>query len=172
MKKIFVVGTTHDIQYGEKNKCAFYSYIKELCIAEGINVIAEEINDDAAYVVAKNICNDLSISHKIIDPNPGEYGSLGIKEYHKIVYEIMQEYGLKEPPSVKASTPDMILKKLSERIRLEHHHPRELEWLRRIEENNCWPTLVICGSAHFDSICDLFLEKGIKVVPKESNWMA
>lgn len=171
MKKVVVVGTNHDIQQGKKYKNEFFHYIKELCECEEIKVIAEEINDDAECVVARDVCNDLSIRHIIIDPNPKDYESLGIVQYHVVECSVMSEYCLKNTTSDENSTPVEELNEFRRRIALEHHIPREREWRKRIEENDCWPTLVICGSAHFESFCNLLEEKGIGVIKKDKNWV-
>lgn len=170
MRKVVVIGTNHDIQRGTIHKDRFFSYIKELCKCEEIKVIAEEI-DDAECVVARDVCNDLSIPHIIIDPHPDDYGSLGIKPRHVIMNSVMLSHGLKNSSFDENSTPPEALNELRQRIALEHHIPRELLWRKIIENNDCWPTLVICGSAHVESFCNLLEEKGISVIQKDKNWI-
>jgi hypothetical protein len=170
MKLVFVVGTNHGIQKGESRKDDFKSYITDLCIANNIIVIAEEINDDAEYVVAKDVCKQLDISHKIIDPNPRDYSSLGVTDYHRIEYEIMSKYDLELRPSIDNGSPHEALDEFESRKRFEHCHPREVEWLRRIQENDTWPALVICGADHFEPFCELLSQNDINTTPVESNW--
>jgi hypothetical protein len=170
MTSVFVVGTNHGIQRGESLKDDFKSYVTHLCLANNINVIAEEINDDAEYVVAKDVCEELSICHKIIDPNPRDYDRLGVTEYHKIVYEIMRRHDLELSPSIDNGSPQKALDEFESRKRVEHHRPREIEWLRRIQENDTWPVLVICGADHFDSFYKLLLQNGIKTTRADPNW--
>lgn len=172
MNKVVVLGTNHNIQQGKVNKDSFHSYIKELCVSEDIKVIAEEINDNATVAVAKNVCDELSIDHIIIDPNPLDYDSLGVTPYHKIEYQVMTKYDLEIPPSFENPTPDEASLEFNKRIANEHNHPREMEWWRRIESNNCWPVLVICGSAHFCSFCNLLSENGVEVIRNSKNWVA
>ena len=154
MKSVVVVGTNHDIQNGKSLKKDFELYLFDLCKKYDIQVIAEEINDDSNTIVAKSVSQNLGITHIIIDPNPTEYERLNIKEYHKIEYEVMS-----------SSIDNKTL-----RIRDEHHHPRELEWLKRILEHNTFPVLVICGSYHFESFSNLLSSNRLNVISTVSNW--
>ena len=94
MKVATVIGTNHGIQRGEYLKEEFKSYLTDLCEKNDIRAIAEEINDDADFVVAKCVCQDLGIDHKIVDPNPTEYVELGVKKIDVIDSEIMRLYDL------------------------------------------------------------------------------
>jgi hypothetical protein len=170
MKVAVVLGTNHGIQRGENRKDDFNYFLNDLCVKHNIRVIAEEINDDAELVVAKNVCQDLSIDHLIIDPNPTEYKELGIEEYHSIVNDVMNKYDLNVKPSNDSCKAPEALSEFEFRIRNEHHHPRETEWLNRIQQHDNWPVLVICGSNHFDSFCNLLSENDIRVTATESNW--
>lgn len=170
MKVATVIGTNHGIQRGENLKDDFKSYLIDLCEKSDIKAIAEEINDNADFVVAKYVCQDLGIDHKIIDPNPADYVELGIKKINVIEYEIMNIYDLESKPSTDNGTHSDALSEYESRIRNEHNHPREVEWLKRIQEHDKWPVLVICGSNHFDSFCSLLSGNGISVTFDESNW--
>ena len=170
MKVAVVVGTSHGIQRGENRKDDFKSLLNDLCEKHNIKVIAEEINDDADFVVAKNVCQDLSIDHLMIDPNPTEYEQLGINKYHIIEYEVMTTYDLDFKPSNDNGTPSDVLSEFESRIRNEHCRPREAEWLKRIQEHDNWPVMVICGSNHFEPFCNLLSDNDINVTTTESNW--
>ncbi len=170
MKVAVVVGTTHDIQRGENLKDDFKPYLIDLCKKYDIETIAEEIRDDANFVVAEDVCQDLGIYHKIIDPNPTEYDDLGVKEYHIIEREVMSRHYLDFKPSKDNGTPSDALSEFESRIRDEHCRPREAEWLKRIQEHDNWPILVICGSKHFESFCSLLSDNDIGVTTCESNW--
>lgn len=170
MKAAIVIGTNHGIQRGESLKDDFKSYLVDLCEKNDIKTIAEEINDNADFVVAKYICQDLGINHKIVDPNPTEYVELGIKKIDVIKNEIMNIYDLKSIPSTDDGTHSDALREYESRIRDQHNHPREAEWLKRIQEHDKWPVLVICGSNHFESFCSLLSGNDISITFGESNW--
>ena len=63
MNRVLVLGTNHSIQRGEVRKSDFHSFLTSLCQKESISSIAEEINDNAKLIVAKTVCNQLSINH-------------------------------------------------------------------------------------------------------------
>lgn len=170
MKVAVVVGTNHSIQRGENLKDNFKSYLINLCETHNIKTIAEEINENADFIVAKTVCQDLNIDHIIIDPKPTEYDKLGIKKYNTIEYQIMNIYNLDSRPSITNGTPNDALIEFESRLRDQHFHPREVEWLKRIQEHNNWPILVICGSNHFESFCNLLSDNHISVISCESNW--
>lgn len=170
MKVATVIGTNHGIQRGEYLKEEFKSYLIDLCEKNGIKTVAEEINDNADFVVAKCVCHDIGIDHKIVDPNPAEYVELGIRKHHVIKCEIMNLYELKSGHSIDDGTHPEALSEFKLRIRDQHNHPREVEWLKRIQEHNKWPVLVICGSDHFESFCNLLSGNDISVIFGESNW--
>jgi hypothetical protein len=168
MKKVILVGTNHQIQRGEKLKGCFEKYILNLAIKHEIKGVAEEINEDAELIVAKKICQKLSISHKIIEPNPKEYDELNIEHVHKINYEFCNYYYLESPPNDINSSPQ-VLKKYESRIQ-ETYRARENEWLKRILSLNTWPILVICGSNHFKPFSELLFQNKINVTFGESSW--
>jgi hypothetical protein len=170
MKVAMVIGTNHGIQRGEYLKEGFKSYLIDLCEKNDIKLIAEEINDNADFVVAKCVCQDLGIDHKIVDPNPTEYVELDIKKINVIEFEIMSLYDLESRPSTDIGTHPEALNEYESRIRDEHNHPREVEWLKRIQEHDKWPVLVICGSNHFESFCNQLSDNNISVTFGESNW--
>jgi len=170
MKIAVVVGTSHYIQIGKNQKDDFKSYLIDLCQQHNIKTIAEEINDDASFVVAKDVCHCLGIDHKIIDPNPTEYNELGVTHYHTIEYEVMNKYYLNSKPSTENDTPPEALSEFQSRIRNEHCRPREIEWLKRIQDYGHWPVLVICGSDHFEPFCALLSDNDITLTTGESRW--
>ncbi len=168
MKKAVILGTNHDIQEGKDLKEGFKSYLSKLIQQNGIKAVAEEIRDDLDFIVAKEVCEELSITHKIIDPNPAEYGNLGITPVGHIEYDIMNKYEISVLYAV--DTPHEALDEFEIRKRKEHHSIREEEWLKRILALNTWPVLVICGSAHFKHFSSLLSENDISVTESESNW--
>lgn len=170
MNRAVVLGANHSVQRGEFQKNDFHSFLISLCQKENIKSIAEEINDNVKSIVAKKVCNKLSINHLIIEPNPSDYHMLGITPYDRIRYEVMCIYGLDEAPSDDNNTPAEALIEFESRVESEHNLPREREWLNRILKNNLWPALIICGANHFQSFCSLLSDNGIKVTRSASNW--
>jgi len=82
----------------------------------------------------------------------------------------MNKYELDSTPSNLNGTPSHAFNEFESRIRHEHFRPREAEWLKRMQEYNNWPMLVIFGFNHFESFCNLLLDNGISVTTTESNW--
>ena len=170
MNKVIVLGTNHSVQRGEVRKNDFHSFLSSLCQKENIKSIAEEINGNAKMIVAKNVCNQLSINHLIIEPNLSDYQKLGIKPYNRIQHEVMCIYHLDEAPSADNKSPVEALIEFESRVVSEHNLPREKEWLNRILKNDLWPVLIICGANHFESFCSLLSDSDIKVTKSASNW--
>jgi hypothetical protein len=170
MKKAVIVGTTHDIQEGNSQQGDFESYLIELVQKYGVEAIAEEIGEDADFVVAKIVCQQLYIAYKIIDPNPKEYDELGIKPLHHIEGEIMFKHDLGAPPKADNGKPSDALNEFESRKREEHHSIREKEWLKRTLSLDIWPVLVICGSAHVEHFSRLLSNNGIGATIAVSNW--
>ena len=164
------MGTAHSFQRGDRRKEDFQSFLTDLCSRENINSIAEEINGDAKVIVARHVGVELNVCHLLIDPHPSEYQNLGVKCYHKIVYEVMCTYDLDAAPSDENNTPSEASTTFRSRIALEHNHPRECEWLKRIQNSDIWPVLIICGADHFESFSTLLLDNGINVKKSYSNW--
>ena len=135
MNRAVVLGTNHSVQRGEFQKNDFHSFLISLCQKENIKSIAEEIDGNAKLIVAKTVCNQLSINHLIIEPNPSDYQKLGITPYDRIRYEVMCIYDLDEAPSADNKSPVEALTEFESRIVSEHNLPREREWLNRIIKN-------------------------------------
>lgn len=170
MNRAVVLGTNHTVQRGEVQKNDFHSFLISLCQKENIKSIAEEINDNAKSIVAKTVCDELSINHLIIEPNPSDYQMLGITPYDRILYEVMCIYDLDEAPSADNNSPVEALIEFESRVASEHNLPREREWLNRILKNDLWPVLIICGANHFKSFCSLLSDNSIQVTRSTSNW--
>ena len=169
MNEVILVGTNHEIQRGVKLKCCFEPYILGLVKKYKIKAIAEEINEDTENIVAKNICQKLSIIHKIIEPNPKEYDELNIEHIHKIDNEFRNIYDLESSPPNDPNSSAEVLKKYESRIQ-KTYRARESEWLKRIQSLNTWPILIICGSNHFKFFRKLLFHNSISVIFGESSW--
>jgi hypothetical protein len=82
----------------------------------------------------------------------------------------MNSYNLDMPSNLQVEdlTPDA-RQDYEAKVQITYRQ-REAEWLRRIEQLNIWPVLVICGSDHFDHFCELLTTSGIEVISDEKNW--
>lgn len=170
MNRVVLLGTNHSVQRGEFQKSEFYLYLVSLCQKENIRSIAEEIDENAISIVAKQVCNKFSINHLMIDPKPSDYQMLGITPYNRIQYEVMSIYDLDKVPSDDNNTPTEALIEFESRVASDHNLPREQVWLNRILTNDVWPVLVICGANHFKSFCNLLTQNGVQVTRCASNW--
>lgn len=170
MKQAIIIGTNHYIQEGRGFETEYKAYITEIVRNHKIKAIGEEIRDDRDFSVAKNVCEDLGIAHKIIDPNPEKYEELGITPIHEIEYFIMTKYDLDKSPLYRELTPPEAIVELQSIMREKHSSIREHEWLRRLLTLDTWPVLVICGSDHFEYFSRLLSENNISVIKNASNW--
>lgn len=168
MKSVVLIGTNHEIQRGTKLKKYFEEYILCLVKKHDINGVAEEINEDAEFIVAKKVCENLSIIHKIIEPHPSEYDELGIEHIHKIDYYFSNLDLVSLPPN-KTNSSSQVSEEYEYRVQ-ETYRRRENEWLKRILNLNVWPVLIICGSSHFKPFSELLLQNDIKITFGEPSW--
>lgn len=170
MKKAVLLGTSHTIQRGDDQKDSFQSHIEHLCKTHKVEAIAEEI-DDKTISIANTTANEFDITHKIIEPNEEETKSLNIELEHEIFYQLMTKYEIDpypKRPYDKNMAPDVYEEY---KTRLEKtYREREAEWLKRINELDTWPVLIICGAYHYQPFYDLLVSKGIHVIKEESKW--
>ena len=169
MRKIFLVGTEHQYQRGEKLSHEFGNFLQKLCIDAEIRLIAEEIKFDEKLVVARVIAKELNIHHVIIDPDPSQYDEYEVKRINRIQFEVMQLFDLDSFPDSNDISDPVAIEYL-ERMVEQHNKPREKVWLSRIEAENIWPTLVICGADHVTSFSNLLNHNDIQVSVIEKHW--
>ncbi len=168
IQKVILIGTSHSIQEGREKKDAFTAYLKSLCNLHGIQLIAEETKEPPE-TVGFEIANELSIGHKVIEPNLETYESLGIKEIHKIQYEILIKSGLNPYPEIE-NLPTVLFEEYESKMRIEHMEPREKVWLGKIQSSKISPVLVTCGANHFDSFAGLLSQNKIEVIKEDKKW--
>ena len=169
MKEAVILGTTHDIQEGNKLSAEFKDHIFKLVKIYNISAIAEEIEDSNVHIAAK-VCAELGLAHKVIDPNPKYYKKLGIKPIDRIEYEVMAFHFLNVSPLNRDKVSPEVLLDFDSRMREEHSSKREKEWLKNILALNTWPLMVIVGANHFTYFADLLSENKIKVHKVAPNW--
>lgn len=160
MKKALLIGTSHPIQ---RNNSAFGSYIEELCYEHNICAIAEEI-DNGCESVAAGGAKNLDIAYKIIEPTPVEAIALGIEQVHRIDCEFMTRYELKDSPSIENLSVEAHKEYITRKLTT--YRQREDEWIKRIENLNIWPVLIICGKDHLKAFSELLISAGVDLDPK------
>lgn len=170
MKEAVLLGTCHTIQRGNDQKDCFKAYIEYLCETHKIEAIAEEI-DDKNISIANKIANEFNITHRIIEPTEEENKSLKIELEHEIFFQLMNLHGIDsfpEKPYYKNMPPE-VYKEYNTRLE-NTYREREAEWLKRIEELDTWPVLIICGTIHYQPFYELLVSKGISVTKEGIKW--
>ena len=165
MKKAVLLGTSHPIQSGNDQKASFQPYIEQLCDIHNVNAIAEEI-DDQYRSIAAVVSDKLNIMYKIIEPTSAEREKLGIEKEHQILYQLTQLNEIENWPD--EASPD-VYEEYTDRVQITHRK-RESEWLKRIDELNTWPVLIICGADHYQHFYHLLSSSGIDVIKAKDKW--
>ena len=170
MKKAVLLGTSHTIQRGNNQKGSFESYIGQLCDIHNINAIAEEI-DDQCRSIAAGVSDRLNIMYKIIEPTLVESEKLGIEKEHHIRSGLMNINEIVNwPDEVSANNlPSDVYEEYTDRIQATYRK-RESEWLKRINELNSWPVLIICGADHYQPFYQLLISSSIDVIKVNGEW--
>ena len=170
MKQAILIGTSHNIQRGELHTNEFKIYLEELCGKHNISAIAEEI-DNRCVSIASKIASERDMHYKIIEPTPEEAKQLGIEQVHLIEYEFMNRYDIpnwSNEPSI-TTLGQKIYELFDNRVQTTYRQ-WESEWLKRINNLNCWPVLIICGATHFEPFANLLIENDIDTQKECSGW--
>jgi len=153
MKKVALLGTSHDIQREERLSEKFRSMILYELTKDDFASISEEINSGKNYIVER-ICAEKKISHLIVEPTLDEKCSLNIetedeinKRIQGVFYDELDDFGdwsldhgkIKLPPDVWSERNDSLESS---------YRAREREWLKRLISADMWPSLFICGADH------------------------
>ena len=154
------LGTNHSIQQNIILGDEFNALVRHLIQKYSILAVSEEIRP-TDYSIAKQIANELDISHLIIEPTLEEKKELGIDDPGRIEMELMM--GSVEPGEQNTFLSEEQLLELGQRTQ-ETYRQREEEWLRRIKSLNIWPVLVICGAAHYEPFIEKLTQEGVNVV--------
>jgi len=175
MKEVTLLGTSHEIQRGERLEEEFKDLLVNQFKNNDFLSIAEEIDNKKSYI-AKGICLEKGIEYLIVEPTPEEKRVLGIPLEEDIVYGISQShYEMLEEIEVWPSDPSAIT--LPEEVWLEYSNQmqssytkREKEWLKRLTKMDKWPSLFICGAEHFKPFKELLESSGITVKALYAYW--
>jgi hypothetical protein len=153
--KILIIGTDHHYQTGSCNNndtALFTSTIKNIINKHSVFAIFEEMNEeglekyDVSSTISQNICIQLNIKHRFIDPSKSEREGYGIKERGKIkALGLLNNWG-----------QDIIKNKI-----IEQDMKREDIWLNKIQKHAKDTVLFICGSDHSDRFLSLLLKNNI-----------
>lgn len=169
---LLVVGTGHHYQFGagvhfgddcctEECEVAFTKMLRELTVAHGIRLLAEELNQQALEEVDKNtsvvqaIAAELSIPHLFCDPDRQERYDLGIKTENDIRISAFPK-----------TLPEDVVQTLC----AESWRRRELEWLRRLDAVKSKVVLFVCGANHVPTFVPMALAQGIAIKVAHTAW--
>jgi len=175
VREVTLLGTSHDIQRGDRLSRKFKILLLNSIKNGGFSCVAEEIDDARSYI-AENICNEIGISHLVVEPTPTEAEKLGIENDNKITYriqnlfweEIEKNGGWPAEPSAD-SLPTNIWTQYSEELEASYR-AREQEWYKRIAKVNNWPLLFICGASHYTPFKKKLESSGILVTELCMHW--
>jgi hypothetical protein len=160
--EIALVGTSHSYQFPTNTDAeAFKSLI--VCILDSLDfaAIAEEMSEEALSEhgapssLGKQIADERGIRHRYCDPDRQTRNELGISQENCIRAAAIH-WNLSED-------------EVGERI-LDSRDRRELYWLDRVLELDCWPVLFICGANHVDSFAAKINGRGLTAKVLASDW--
>lgn len=156
---ISIIGTNHEHQYCRlgKNSLNFVSLIKSVLTNSQFDLVAEELSKDAIDQenalgsVAKNVPDELEISHLFVDLGVIERKELGIVGFKQIVKVVCGGSVVK--PELREEV---------ERRDKAEWDIKEWAWIEKIEKSGRNTILFICGSDHVDRIINKCHSKNIK----------
>ena len=161
---IRVIGVDHDKHqfrgYGGAGWLAFEKYLLEYCQQEQIDLIAEELNDEAIIKrkaedsVARHVARQLNVRHLFCDPDSGQRRALGIPSFREILAGL-------------GPHPDIDLAEAKER---DAWPLRERVWLDRLREIPFNACVMILGSQHVKSFQSFSRSDAWEVAVVERKW--
>lgn len=164
---ILLIGLNHCHQLvGYTNASGkFKSYLKDLCLKERPDILAEELNEDAIKQckaldsVARKIAKHIGVRHLFCDPGLEERKALGIKNFK----EIAQDLGF---GTVLTSEQSSIV----EEIEKTHWEKRERFWLSKLIEEQFFKCIFLVGANHVGRFHTLLTENGFGSVIVVQDW--
>jgi hypothetical protein len=164
---ISIIGTNHEHQYCRlgKNSLNFASLLKSVLTNSQFDLVAEELNKDsidqenALGSVAKNVADELAISHLFVDPGVIERKELGIVGFKQIVKEVCGGSIVKPELREEVEKRDKAEWDIRERV-----------WIDKIEKSGRKTILFICGFNHVDRFTVLLTAHGIQSGVFERDW--
>ena len=166
--KIFIVFTNHANQMiGCKHGDSFnfIDYLGNICLNKNIDLIAEELSEEAltASRAIDSSCRILSIKmgirHIFCDPESSERTLLGIPSYSEILEDLGFGKVLTRAQAIQLKTEEM-----------RYWNVRENYWIENIIQHNFERCLFICGSSHIESFIEDLSSRGINFEIIAENW--
>lgn len=175
MKRVVLLGTSHDIQRGRRVPDAFSALLQRTFEETKFASIAEEIDAESKYV-AERFCNDNGLAYVCIEPTREDRIRLGIPSASQIVLQIMDEFSDEYPeisvwPSDpnEANLPAEVWGRYRE-LDAAQYRARESVWLEKMFDMESWPCLCIIGANHFNHYLRLLIQSGFDVVELSADW--
>ncbi len=137
--------------------------LRKLCKKFSIRAISEENSLEAQkegnlpHSIPYEIAQSLKITHQYCDPTRAKRNELGIRQ--ETCIEISQ-------------FPDVVDEDFFNSEVAKSHQKREGYWLQEIGKQNFWPTLLICGTSHVDSVARQASGLGLKNQILYKDWSA
>lgn len=150
----------------EADWMAFSSCLSRLVQVRSIDLIAEELNEEALALwkacasVAQNVAKLYGIRHLFCDPDSNERKRLGIKTRKEIASDLGYGRVLTHDQSAEV---DAVEKK--------YFGIREQCWLDRLREHEFNKALLIIGADHIDSFCRLLTENRLAYELLTRDWI-
>lgn len=166
--RVILVGTNHAhqlVDFDSGAHACFKSYLNSLCQAEEIDLIAEELSEEAISVwgatdsTARSLARTLGVNHIFCDPGSEERAALGIYDYKQLKSKLGLGRGV-------TSEQDEYL--LNEEKK--YWPIRERHWLDRILSANAQSCLLIIGASHVEQFCKLIFDNGHECEVRTASW--
>jgi hypothetical protein len=171
-RQLFIIGTSHHLQFGAgvsfgghsctvEDEAAFSNALRVLADSRGTDAVAEELNDQALREVQRLasvpqlIATELQVPHMFCEPNRAERRGLGIRDENTIRLSVF-------PKTLDESTVG--------RLVAESWALREREWLRRLTQLKATRIMLICGADHVKTFVPLARAEGFEVEVVHENW--
>lgn len=164
----YLIGTNHAHQlegHKDGNSVALGEYLSAFCSDNGVDLLAEELNEEAVAKwkadgsVAKSVASRLSISHLYCDPNLEERQRLGTLTHSEAAKKLgFGSYWAREKDAlveaeVRKTWP-----------------ARESFWLEKLRQVMFTRCVFVLGAKHVVTFGDLLASQGIAVHVAQSDW--
>jgi hypothetical protein len=162
MNRIVLIGTSHKYQLPDNaDASAFANLIRSSIDSSDAAAIAEEMSLEAlaqkgaSQSICSEVANERAIRHLYCDPDNETRNRLTIQGENDIrlagFFNNLSEGEIEK--NIHAS-----------------HDRRELYWLSRILQFNCWPIIFICGANHVDSFSAKIRAGNLSPEVLERDW--
>jgi hypothetical protein len=160
---VIVVGTSHSIQLGSStlDSQTFREFLEELCGAQGVRAVAEELNHEAlcerecTASIPMQTAASLRLQHCLCDPDRSQRAQLGICQENDI--------------RAQGFLGNWSKAEISRAILVENAK-RERYWLEQLRSLNVWPVLFVCGANHAGSFKTLLNREGLLAHVAAKDW--